>query len=112
MDNVLNPGKEGQAWILLWDMASIHASVGTLAAMKATFPRVALCFIQTLRTSYLAALRPGSLPQLQELHPDASERHSCPVRPRRLVRRRRHEQGMAAEWGARAVTDFCEKNHA
>ena len=29
----------------------------------------------------LAALRRGRLPQLQELHPDAGERHSCPLRP-------------------------------
>ena len=43
----------------------------------------------------LAALRRGRLPQFQELHPGASERHSCPLRLRRLVRRRRHEQGMA-----------------
>ena len=42
----------------------------------------------------LAALRRGRLPQLQELHPDAGERHSCPLRPRRLVRRRRGEQGL------------------
>ena len=44
----------------------------------------------------LVALRRGRLPQLQELHPDAGERHSCPLRPRRLVRRLGHEQGMAA----------------
>ena len=44
----------------------------------------------------LAALRRGRLPQLQELHPDAGERHSYPLRHRRLVRRRGHEQGMAA----------------
>ena len=49
----------------------------------------------------LAALRPGRLPQLQELHPGAS-------RHRRLVRRRGHEQGMAAT--VFAVTDPCHKN--
>ena len=38
----------------------------------------------------------GRLPQLQELHPGASERHSCPLRHRRLVRRLGNEQGMAA----------------
>ena len=43
-----------------------------------------------------AALRRGRLPQLQELHPRASERHSCPLRHRRLVRRLGHEQCMAA----------------
>ena len=44
----------------------------------------------------LAALRRGRLPQLQELHPGAGERHSCPLRPRRLVRRLGYEQSMAA----------------
>ena len=33
----------GQAWILLWDMASILASADTLAAMRPTFPHVVLC---------------------------------------------------------------------
>ena len=33
LDKVLNPSREGQAWIHLWDMASIHASEATLAAM-------------------------------------------------------------------------------
>ena len=36
LDDVLNPGKDGQAWILLWDMASIHASEATMTTMKAT----------------------------------------------------------------------------
>ena len=53
LDDVLNPGKEGQAWILLWDMASIHSSQATLAAMKAKFPHIVLCFIPPHSTSYL-----------------------------------------------------------
>ena len=44
----------------------------------------------------LAALRRGRLPQLEELHPGASERHPCPLRPRRHLRKRGHEQSMAA----------------
>ena len=40
LDDVMNPSKEGQSWILLWDM---HASEATLAAMKAAFPHVVLC---------------------------------------------------------------------
>ena len=40
LDDVMN--KEGQSWILLWDMASIHASETTLAAKKAAFPHVVL----------------------------------------------------------------------
>ena len=39
LDDVLNPSKEGQSWILLWDLASIHASEATLAAMKAGLSR-------------------------------------------------------------------------
>ena len=53
LDNVLYPGREGQSWILLWDMASIHASEATLAAMRATFPHVVLCFLPPQSTSYL-----------------------------------------------------------
>ena len=34
----MNPSKGGQAWILLWDIASIHASEAPLATMKAAFP--------------------------------------------------------------------------
>ena len=41
----------------------------------------------------LSALRRGRLPQLQELHPDACECRSYPLRPRRVVRRLGHEQG-------------------
>ena len=47
---LMNPSKEGQSWILLWDM---HASEATLAAMKAAFPHVVLCFIPPRSTSYL-----------------------------------------------------------
>ena len=52
LDNVLNPRREGQAWILLWDMASIHASADTLAAMRVTFPHVVLCIPPPRSTSY------------------------------------------------------------
>ena len=58
------------------------------------------------------ARRPGRLPQLRELHPGASERNSCPLRPQRHLRRRGHEQNMAAEWATWPVTDLCEKNQA
>ena len=53
----------------------------------------------------LAALRRGRLLQLQELHPSASERHSCPLHLRRLIRRRVLEQGMATTvFGRMGVT--------
>ena len=64
----------------------------------------------------LAALRRGRFPQLQELHPDARERHSCPLRPRWHLRRLGHEQAWRrqspAEWAARAVTYICDENKA
>ena len=53
LDDVMNPSKEGQSWILLWDMASIHASEATLAAMKAAVQHVVLCFIPPRSTSHL-----------------------------------------------------------
>ena len=55
LDNVLNLSKELQAWILLWDTASIHASEGTMTAMKEKF------------TSYCASSR------------HEAPRHSIPV---------------------------------
>ena len=51
LDNVLNPSKEGHAWILLWDTASIHASEGTMTAMKEKLPHVVLCFLPPRSTS-------------------------------------------------------------
>ena len=49
----------------------------------------------TAQQFVFAALWCNRLPQLQELHPGASEHHSCPLRHRRLVRRHRDEQGTA-----------------
>ena len=86
LDNVLKPSREGQAWILLWHMASIHASEAT-GRHEGRFPM--------RRTVLHPALRRGRLPKLQELHPSASERYSCPLRHRRLVRRRGHDWSMA-----------------
>ena len=60
LDNVLNPSREGQAWILLRDMACIHASEGTLAAMRAAVPHVVLCFIPPRSTSCSPATWPSS----------------------------------------------------
>ena len=53
LDDVMNPSKEGQSWILLWDMASIHASEANMIAMKATFPHVVRCVIPPQSTSCL-----------------------------------------------------------
>ena len=62
LDDVLNPGREGQAWILLWDMTSIHASEANMTAMRATFSHVMLCFLPSHSTLWR-----GRLPQLQTL---------------------------------------------
>ena len=62
-------------------MASIHASEATLAAMKGRFPTRRTVLPPDTKRVVLAALRRGRLPQLQELRPDAGERHSCPSRP-------------------------------
>ena len=40
-----------EAWILLWDTASIHPSEGTMTAMKEKFPHVVLCFLPPRSTS-------------------------------------------------------------
>ena len=45
LDNVLNPSKEGQSWIPLWDMASSHASEATLKELRAACPHVVQCFL-------------------------------------------------------------------
>ena len=45
--------EHGQEWNLLWNMASIHASVDTMTAMRVTFPHVVLCFLPPQSTSSL-----------------------------------------------------------
>ena len=50
LDNVLNPSK-GEAWILLCDTASIHASEVTMTSMKEKFPHVIMCFLSPRSTS-------------------------------------------------------------
>ena len=76
-------------------MASITAGGSTLAAMEESLLHVVLCFIPPRSTFVLAAMRLGHIPQLLELHQDASEGHSCPLRHRRLIRRHHDEQDMA-----------------
>ena len=63
---------------------------------RPTFPTRRAVLPPATKHVVLAALRRGRLPQLQELHPDAGERHSGPLRPRRHLRRLGHEQSMAA----------------
>ena len=85
LDDVLNLGKEGQAWIFLWKMT-------TLTAMTATFLSRRALLLPAAQRVLFEARKSGSLPQLQELHPGASERHFCPLtsRQNRLRRVRRY----------------------
>ena len=77
LDDVMNPGREGQSWILLWDMASIHASEATLAAMKAAYPHVVLCFLPPQSTSYFS---PATWPSSAASRA-ASRRKRAPLLP-------------------------------
>ena len=81
LNNVLNLSKEGQAWILLWDTASIHASEGTMTAMKEKFLHVVLCFLPPRSTSQawttgLRPLRAHSDAHFKEAVAEAAALHS------------------------------------
>ena len=96
LDDVMNPSKEGQSWILLWDTASNHASEGTMAAMKAKFPHIVLCFIPPHSTSFLQPCDLAVFRSFTSWIQAQASAHSCPLRHRRLVRRRRRDdQGKA-----------------
>ena len=115
LDNVLNPSREGQAWILLWDMVSIHASETTWAAMKATFPHVVLCFIPPRSSSYLQPCDVAVFRSFQELHPgkQASATLARSVLDgsfEGLAMNKAWRRQSSAEWAARAVTDLCNMN--
>ena len=109
LDDVMNPSKEGQSWILLCDISSIDSHANRSPS------RGAVLNPATKHVEF-AALRRGRLPQLQELQSGAGVRHSCPLCPRWLLRRLDIEQGMAAPvFGrilSRVVTDLCEKDQA
>ena len=80
LDDVRNPGGEGEPWIVFWDTGCIHASASTLAAMEASLPHVVLCFIPPLSTCSFATRTYSA---------------SCPLRHRGLIRKHRDEQGNA-----------------
>ena len=94
LDNVLNPSKEGQSWILFWDMASIFASEGTMTAMAAAFPHVVLCVIAPRSTQASATLARIVL--------DGSFEG--------LAMNKAWWRQSSADWAARAVTDLCDEN--
>ena len=114
LDGVLNPGREGQSWILLWDMASIHASEATLAAMKAAFPHVVLCFLPPQSTSYLQPCDVAVFRSFKScIQTQASATLARAVLDgsfEDLAMNKPWRRQSSAEWASRAVTDLCNAN--
>ena len=116
LDDVMFPSKEGQALTLLWDMASIHASLCTMTAMRAVFPHVVLCFLPPRSTSYL---QPCDVTVFRSffccIQTQASASLACSVLDgtfEGLAMNKAWRRQSAAEWAARAVTDLCDQNQA
>ena len=114
LDNVLNPGIEGQSWILLWNMASIHASEATLTAMRATFPHVVLCFFPPQSTSYLqpcdVAVFRSFKSCIQAQANAALARCILDGSFDGLAMNKAWRRQSSAEWAARAVKDLLDAN--
>ena len=114
LDDVMNPGREGQSWILLWDMASIHASEATLAAMKAAFPHVVLCFLPPQSTSYLQPCDVAVFRSFKScIQMQASATLARAVLDGSfdgLAMNKAWRRQSAAEWAARAVKDLLDAN--
>ena len=110
LDDVMNPGREGQSWILLWDMASIHASEATLAAMKAAFPHVVLCFLPPQSTSYLQPCDVAVFRSFKScIQTQASATLARAVLDgsfEGLAMNKAWRRQSSAEWAARAITDI------
>ena len=113
LDNVLNKNREGQAWILRRDMASIHASADALAATRITFPHVVLCFLPPHSTSYLqpcdvAVFR--SFKSCIQTHASATLARSVIDGPfDDAAMNKAWRRLSSADWAARAVTDLWDK---
>ena len=101
---------------LLWDMASIHASEATLAAMRAAFPHIVLCFIPPHSTSYLQPCDVAVFRSFKScIHAQASTTHARSVLDGSfdgLAMNKAWRRQSSAEWASRAVADLCEKNLA
>ena len=95
LEDVLNSGKEDKrgsssgTWPATRQRDHAGRHEGRLPSRRAVLHPAAQHVV-------LAAMRHGSLQQFQEQHPDGSEHDAGPLRPRWLVQRRPHEQGMAA----------------
>ena len=96
---------------LLWDMTSIHASEATLAAMRAAFPHIVLCFIPPHSTSYVAVFRSfKSCIQAQASATLARSVLDGSFDGLAMNKAWRHQS--SAEWASRADTDLCDENKA
>ena len=106
LDGVLNPGREGQSWILLWDMASIHAA----------FPHIVLCFIPPHSTSYLQPCDVAVFRSFKScIQAQASATLARSVIDgsfEGLAMNKAWRRQSSGEWAARAATDLSEKNQA
>ena len=112
LEGVLNPGREGQSWILLWDMASIHASEATLAAMKAAFPHVVLCFLPPQSTSYLQPCFRSFKSCIQTQASATLARAVLDGSFDGLAMNKAWRRQSSAEWASRAVADILAENKA
>ena len=111
LDDVINPSKEGQSWILLWDMASIHASEGTMTAMKEKFPHVVLCFLPPRSTSYLQPCDMAVFKSCIQTQASATLAPSVLNGSfKGLAMNKAWRRQSSADWAARAVKDLCAQN--
>ena len=105
LDDVMNLGKEVQSWILLWDMASIHASEGTVTAMRRSLTSCCASSRRTARRTYSPATWPSSGTFKSCIRTQAST-----TLARSVVDGPFDDFAMrqSTEWASRAVTDFDE----
>ena len=112
----MNPGKEGQSWILPWDMATIHTSDAALAAMKATFPHVVMCFIPPRSTSYLQPFDVDVFRSFKScIQPQASATLARSVFDGSFdatVMNKAWRRQSSTEWALRAIMDLWDENKA
>ena len=93
-----------------WDMASIHASEATLAAMRATFPHVVLCFLPPQSTSYLqpcdVAVFRSFKSCIQAQASATLARSVLDGTSEGLAMNKPWRRQSSAEWAARAIADI------
>ena len=97
-----------------WDMASIHASEATLAATKAAFPHVVLCFIPPRSTSYMqpcdVAVFRSFKSCIQAYASATLARSVIDGSFEGLAMNKSWRRQSSAEWAARAATELCDEN--